>query len=74
MIGAVMDSHEFAYFSHGEPGNPLLPTLDIALDTGVKRNKASAVQSSITDDEALYLWDKISGSIRLRPTHNSLAK
>ncbi len=74
MIGSVMESHEFAYFSHGEPGNSLLPTLDIALDTGVKGNKASATQSSITDEEALYLWDKILSSIRLRPIRNSVAK
>ncbi|MGW8389367.1 T6SS immunity protein Tli4 family protein [Pseudoduganella sp. HUAS MS19] len=64
MIGRVMDSHEFAFFSHGEPGNAMLPTIDIALDTGVKGNMASATKTSITDEEALYLWDKLLGSIR----------
>jgi hypothetical protein len=49
-IGRVKESHEFAYFSHGEPGNAMAPAVDIALDTGVRGNKASGIESSITDD------------------------
>lgn len=63
-IGRVMESHEFAYFSHGEPGNPLVPAVDIELDTGVKGNKPGGMKSSITDDEALYVWDRITSSIK----------
>jgi hypothetical protein len=70
----VMDSHEFAYFSHGEANNPLLPTMDVALDTGVRGNKANAVHPSITDEEALYLWDKLLSSIRPRPVGNPSAE
>ena len=66
-IGRVKESHEFAYFSHGEPGNAMAPAVDIALDTGVRGNKASGMESSITDEEALYLWDKITSSIRPWP-------
>ncbi|MGW8389319.1 T6SS immunity protein Tli4 family protein [Pseudoduganella sp. HUAS MS19] len=66
-IGHVKGSHEFAYFSHGEPGNAMTPAIDIELDTGVKGNKASGMESSLTDEEALYLWDKITSSIRPWP-------
>jgi hypothetical protein len=66
MIGKVHESHEFAFFSHGEPGNPMVPTLDIELNTGVNDGKAGGMQTSISDEEALYLWDKITTSIRPR--------
>lgn len=70
-IGRVMESHEFAFFSHGEPGNPMAPAVDIALDTGVKGNKSSGMEASITDEEALYMWEKITSSIR--PWHPTKA-
>lgn len=73
-IGQVHDSHEFAYFSHGESGNPMVPALDIELDTGVKNNKVGGMQTSITDDEAIYLWDKITSSLRPRPTSGGHAR
>jgi hypothetical protein len=63
-INQVMESHEFAFFSHGEPGNHMVPSVEIELDTGVKGNKASGMRSSISDEEALYLWDRITSSIR----------
>jgi hypothetical protein len=66
MIGKVHESHEFAYFSHGEPGNSMVPTLDIELNTGVNDGKAGGMQTSISDEEALYLWDRITSSIRPR--------
>lgn len=60
-------SHEFVYLSQGEPKNALLPVLDIQLHTGVKDNRIGAAKTSITDAEALYLWDKVISSIRPRP-------
>lgn len=66
-IGRVVESHEFGFFSHGEPHNAMSPTLDVALDTGVKGNRASGISPSITHDEAVYLWDRITASIRPRP-------
>lgn len=68
------ESHEFAFLSHGEPKNPLLPVLDVKLHTGVKGNEIGGVAPSITDDEALYLWDRILGSIRPRPVRNPDAR
>jgi hypothetical protein len=51
-MGAVFDS--------------LQPELDIQLDSGVKDDSKAKVKPSITDEEALALWDKLITSIRLR--------
>jgi hypothetical protein len=61
------ESHEFAFQSHGEPKNPLLPVLQIELHTGVKGNTTGGTKPSISDEEAVFLWDSIIGSIRPRP-------
>ena len=67
------ESHEFSFLSHGEPKNPMLPVLDVKMHTGVKGNTIGGMMPSITDDEALYLWDTILRSIRPR-TVQSLDK
>ncbi|WP_342119194.1 T6SS immunity protein Tli4 family protein [Pseudoduganella sp. OTU4001] len=64
------ESHEFAYMSQGEPKNPFLPVLDVQLHTGVHDNKIGGTLPSISDDEAIYLWDKVLGSIRPRLVHD----
>lgn len=64
----VGETHEFAYLSHGEPGDPFIPMLDIKLSTGVKGNQIGGGKPSITDEEAVALWDKLTNSIRVRPT------
>jgi hypothetical protein len=69
--GEGEESHEFAFLSHGEPKNPLLPVLDVKLHSGVRDNEVGGTKPSITDDEALVLWDKILSSIRPRPTHST---
>lgn len=61
------DSYEFAFLSQGEPKNSYLPLLDIKLHSGVSDNKAGVVRSSISDDDAVVLWDKLTQSIRTRP-------
>jgi len=62
------ESHDFAFLSHGEPKNPLLPVLDVMLHSGVRGNQKGGVKPSITDEEAVVLWDKLTNSIRVRPT------
>ncbi|WP_371850727.1 T6SS immunity protein Tli4 family protein [Pseudoduganella violaceinigra] len=57
-----------------EPNNPMLPAFDIALDTGVKGNRTSGSIPSITDEEAVYLWDRLTASIRPRPVTNNRTK
>jgi len=61
------ESHEFAYVSQGEPKNALLPVLTVELHTGVVDNEIGRTKPTITDAEAIYLWDKITSSIRPRP-------
>lgn len=65
---AEEESHEFAFLSQGEPKNPLLPVLDVELFTGVKGNQTGDTKPSVTDEEAVEIWDKLIGSIRVRPT------
>lgn len=62
------ESHEFHFMSLGARNDPLQPQLDIQLNTGVKEDRAANVKPSITDDEAVALWDKLTNSIRVRPT------
>jgi hypothetical protein len=66
--GKNTDSHQFAFVSLGAVNDPLQPSLDVQLDTGVKDDQTASVKPSITDEEAIALWDKLIGSIRVRPT------
>ncbi|MGO4475724.1 T6SS immunity protein Tli4 family protein [Massilia sp. 2TAF26] len=58
--------HEFRFHSVGAIKDPLHPELDIRLDTGVKDNSKGKVDPSLTDEEALMLWDKLISTIRVR--------
>lgn len=58
--------HEFRFHSVGAVNNPLQPELDIRLDSGVKDNRKASVNPSVTDEEALALWDKLITTIRVR--------
>jgi hypothetical protein len=60
------DAHEFHYYSGGAVNDPLQPELDIRLDSGVKDDSKAKVKPSITDEEALALWDKLITTIRVR--------
>lgn len=60
------NAHEFRFFSLGEVDNASHPMLDIQLDSGVKGNAKAKIKPSITDAEALALWDRILPTIRLR--------
>jgi len=60
------DRHEFTFYSNGELNDPIHPEIDIELETGVKDNSKAGQAPSLTDAEALALWDKLLGSIRVR--------
>jgi hypothetical protein len=60
------DRHEFTFYSNGELNDPFHPEIDIELETGVKDNSKAGQAPSLTDAEALALWDKLLGSIRIR--------
>jgi hypothetical protein len=58
--------HEFRFHSMGAVHDSFHPELDIRLDTGVKDNSKGRVDPSLTDEEALMLWDKLITTIRVR--------
>lgn len=59
--------HEFLMDFHGETGNVLRPQATVEMYTGVANNKIGATKTSLTDAEAIALWDKLTSSIRVRP-------
>lgn len=61
------ESHEFHFISMGAPNDSLQPRLDMQLDTGSSDQRKGAVKPSLTDEEAVALWDKLTNSIRVRP-------
>lgn len=62
------ESHQFVFVSLGALHDPLQPSLDVQLDTGVRDDRSAAVKPSLTDEEAVALWDRLISSIRVRPT------
>lgn len=60
-------SHEFLFWSPGQANDPYHPLIEAQFHTGVKGNKRAAVAPSLSDEEAIALWDKLLGSIRVRP-------
>jgi len=58
--------HEFRFHSVGSVNDPFHPQLDIRLDSGVRDNAKGAAPPSITDEDALALWDMLLKTIRLR--------
>ncbi|MCL1861383.1 MAG: T6SS immunity protein Tli4 family protein, partial [Proteobacteria bacterium] len=45
----------------------LRPAVTLKLYTGVVENTRASVQPSLTDDEAIAMWDKLTSTIRVRP-------
>lgn len=63
----VSAHHDFQYRSLGHPTDPLKPELDVQMQTGVADNTIGNSHPSITDEEAVALWDKLTSTIRVRP-------
>jgi hypothetical protein len=66
--------HDFGMDFRGIPSDPLRPYADIRMQTGVADNAAGATKASLTDEEAIAVWDKITNTIRVRPTGPAAAK
>ena len=64
----VHSYHDFELRFTGVPHDPYKPYADIQLQTGVADNAAGATKASLTDEEAIAVWDKITSTIRVRPT------
>lgn len=66
--------HDFAMDFRGVPSDPLKPYVEIQMQTGVADNVAGATKASLTDEEAIAVWDKITSTIRVRPTGAAAVK
>lgn len=58
--------HELRYSYPGIRYDHRNPRLDATLFTGVERNTAGALESSLSDEEAIALWDRMLATLRLR--------
>lgn len=63
--GAI--AHEFLWQFVGKSGDVMKPaSVDIQLDTGVEADTKFATRGSLTDEEAIALWDKLVAGIHFR--------
>ncbi len=67
----VSAHHDFKFMGLGHPTDPLKPKLDVQMQTGVADNTIGNSHPSITDEEAVALWDKLTSTIRVRPVGGS---
>jgi len=58
--------YEFQFEYAGKRFDHHNPSWDAALFTGVHRDQAGSVPSSMSDEEAIALWDRLMLSVRLR--------
>jgi hypothetical protein len=63
-----LSHHDFRMKFTGVPLDRLKPYADIQLQTGVADDAAGAAKATLTDEEAIAVWDKITSTIRVRPT------
>jgi hypothetical protein len=66
--------HDFGMDFRGVPSDPYKPYADIRMQTGVADNAAGATKASLTDEEAIAVWDRITSTIRVRPTNAGSTK
>jgi len=66
--------HDFGLDFQGVPHDSLKPFAYIGMQTGVANNAAGATKPSLTDEEAIAVWDRITSTIRVRPTGAAAAK
>ncbi len=61
-------SHKFQFYAVGAANDILRPVADVQLDTGVAGNATKARPPSVSDEEAVAIWDHLTSSIQARPT------
>lgn len=59
--------HKFTFRASGKTNAALYPFVEMTLDTGVKGNMSTAQKPSLSDEDAIALWDSLLNSIRVRP-------
>lgn len=60
-------SHAFMWEGPGKMKDVLAPTITLELQTG-KGQPGQPINSSLSDDEVLQLWERISSSLKIRAT------
>lgn len=60
--------HDFGMDFQGVAKDPLRPFINIQMQTGISDNEAGATKPLLSDAEAIAVWDKITSTIRVRPT------
>jgi len=60
--------HDFGMDFQGVAKDPLKPFINIQMQTGIADNEAGATKPLLSDAEAIAVWDKITSTIRVRPT------
>jgi len=70
----VHSYHDFQAKFTGVPHDQFRPYADIQFQTGVGGNAAGSAKASLTDEEAIAVWDKITSTIRVRPTSSKPMK
>ncbi|MBW8900904.1 MAG: hypothetical protein JF619_22920 [Massilia sp.] len=66
-----MRGHAFVWETQGE-GTLETPAIKIELSTGHSDRKDNPQKTSLTDEQAMTLWDDILNSFRLRPTGDAV--
>jgi len=66
-----MRGHAFVWETQGE-GTLETPAIKIELSTGHSDRKGNPQKTSLTDEQAMKLWDDILSSFRLRPTGDAV--
>ncbi|SCK08424.1 T6SS immunity protein Tli4 family protein [Vogesella sp. LIG4] len=67
--GDTPSHHQFKFNYAGKPTFDFQhPVVDIRMETGVVDDTVGATHPSLSNDEAVALWNKLTSSIRLRPT------
>jgi hypothetical protein len=69
-----LSHHDFQVKFVGVPRDVLRPYADIQFVTGVGDNAAGSAKASLTDEESIAVWDKITSTIRVRPTNAASTK
>lgn len=66
--------HDFGMDFQGMASDPLKPYMNVQMQTGIADNEAGAVKPRLTDAEAIAVWDRITSTIRVRPTGAAVVK
>jgi hypothetical protein len=70
----VHSYHDFEVRFIGVGHDPYKPYASIQFQTGVAHNAAGAAKTTLTDEEAIAIWDKVTSTVRVRPTQETPAK